>query len=72
MKIKIRLICAFTVAAFFISSCKKINGTPETTQPPPTNPPSVSDTAGTFKNEADFDIGFAVDYSSFINWTLIL
>lgn len=67
MKIKIGLICAFTVAAFFIISCKKNNDIPRTTQPPPTNPPPVSDTSGTLKDAADFDIGFAVDYSPFIN-----
>lgn len=67
MKIKIGLICAFTVAAFFFSSCKKTNDTAGTTQPPSTNPPPISDTSGTLKDAADFDIGFAVDYSSFIN-----
>lgn len=67
MKIRIGLIYAFTVAVFFIGSCKKTNDTPGTTQPPPTNPPPVSDTSGTLKDAADFDIGFAVDYSPFIN-----
>lgn len=67
MKIKIGLFCAFTVTAFFISSCKKNNDTTGTTQPPPTNPPPVSDTSGTLKDAADFDIGIAVDYSPFMN-----
>jgi endo-1,4-beta-xylanase len=60
MKIKIGVICAFTVA-FFFSSCKKNNDTTPTPTPP------VSDTSGTLKDAADFDIGFAVDYSPFIN-----
>jgi len=67
MKMKIGLICAFTVAISLISSCKKTNDTPGTTQPPPTDPTPVSDTSGTLKDAADFDIGIAVDYSAFIN-----
>ncbi|HEY5369061.1 MAG TPA: endo-1,4-beta-xylanase [Hanamia sp.] len=67
MKIKIGVICAFTVASLFICSCKKTSDTPGTTQPPPTNPPPISDTSGTLKDAADFDIGIAVDYSPFLN-----
>ena len=65
MKIKITLIYCFTVALFFIA-CKKNNDTSGTTPPPPV-PPVVSDTVGTLKDAADFDIGFAVDYSPFTN-----
>lgn len=65
MKIKIGIICVFTFTCFFISSCKKDNGATPTTPTPPT--PPVSDTSGTLKDAADFDIGFAVDYSPFIN-----
>lgn len=64
MKIKIPLIYCFTAALLLFSSCKKNNDSGGTT-PPPT--PPVSDTSGTLKDAADFDIGFAVDYSPFIN-----
>jgi len=66
MKIKIALIYCFASALFFIS-CKKNNDATATTQPPQPTPPAVSDTSGTLKDAADFDIGFAVDYSPFMN-----
>jgi endo-1,4-beta-xylanase len=64
MKIKIQLIYCLTVSLSLICSCKKNNDTTGTTPP---LPPVVSDTSGTLKDAADFDIGFAVDYSPFIN-----
>jgi endo-1,4-beta-xylanase len=67
MKIRIEFIYCFTVALFLISSCKKNNDTTASTPPPAPVPPAVSDTSGTLKDAADFHIGFAVDYSPFMN-----
>jgi len=67
MKIKIQLIYCLTISLFLICSCKKNNDTTGTTPPPTPVPPALSDTSGTLKDAADFDIGFAVDYSPFIN-----
>ena len=67
-KIKIGFIYCFTVTTILFCSCKKNKDTTGTNPQPPTpDPPKVSDTSGVLKDAADFDIGFAVDYSSFIN-----
>lgn len=66
-KIKTPLICCFTVLVILFCSCKKSNDSTGTTPPPTPVPPAVSDTSGVLKDAADFDIGFAVDYSPFMN-----